>query len=150
VKCKYGTYNMLLKILPFALYTSPLSVQALQNRSCLSYLCYSGFLVTRTVACLTTAKFKPVIFSVSGFCLFYVTKVFILTILYDFCLLPTQFCYIIVYTRKVESRVQIADRFAPWKISNGAENLVLAGAAILRGRCLPQIPRQGKHKSLLF
>jgi hypothetical protein len=31
---------MLLKILPFALYTSPLSVQALQCRSCLSYICY--------------------------------------------------------------------------------------------------------------
>jgi hypothetical protein len=29
VKCTYRTYSMLLKILPFALYTSPLSVQAL-------------------------------------------------------------------------------------------------------------------------
>jgi hypothetical protein len=45
-------------------------------------------------------------------------------ILYDFCLLLAQFCYIIVYERKVESRVQIADRYAPWKISSGAENLI--------------------------
>jgi hypothetical protein len=41
VKCMYRTYSMLLKILPFALYTSPLSVQALQIRSCLSYLSYA-------------------------------------------------------------------------------------------------------------
>jgi hypothetical protein len=44
-------------------------------------------------------------------------------ILYDFCLLPAQFCYIIVYIRKVESRVHIADQCAPWKISSGAETL---------------------------
>jgi hypothetical protein len=29
----------------------------------LSNLCYNGDLVTRTVVCLTTVKFKPVIFS---------------------------------------------------------------------------------------
>jgi hypothetical protein len=45
--------------------------------------------------------------------------------LYDFCFLPAQFCFIIVHIWKVESHVQIADRCAPWKISNGAENLVL-------------------------
>jgi hypothetical protein len=67
-------------------------------------------------------------------------NLFILMILYDFCVLPVQFCYIIVYTRKAESRVQIADRCAPWKISSGAENLIFVGFAILRGRCLPVIP----------
>jgi hypothetical protein len=36
VKRTYRTYSVLLKILAFALYTSPLSVQALQSR-CLSY-----------------------------------------------------------------------------------------------------------------
>jgi hypothetical protein len=41
VKCTYRTYSMLLKILPCALYTSLLSVQALQSRSCLSYLSYA-------------------------------------------------------------------------------------------------------------
>jgi hypothetical protein len=34
----YLTYSMLLKILPFALYASLLSIQALQSRSCLSYV----------------------------------------------------------------------------------------------------------------
>jgi hypothetical protein len=37
VKCTYCTYSVLVKILPCAVYTSPLSIQALQSRSCLSY-----------------------------------------------------------------------------------------------------------------
>jgi hypothetical protein len=41
VKCSYHTYSMLLKILSFALYTSFLSVQTLQSRSCLSYVSYA-------------------------------------------------------------------------------------------------------------
>jgi hypothetical protein len=41
VKCMYRTYSMLLIIPPFALHTSPLSVQALQSRSCLSYVSYA-------------------------------------------------------------------------------------------------------------
>jgi hypothetical protein len=88
-------------------------------------LCYNGSLVTWTVTSLTTAKFKPLMFSVSGFALPYDSNVFILMILYDFCLLPAQFCYVIIYIRKVENCVQIADRCAPWKISIGAQNLVL-------------------------
>jgi hypothetical protein len=39
-KCTFRTYSMLLQILPFALHTSPLPVEALQNRSCLSYVSY--------------------------------------------------------------------------------------------------------------
>jgi hypothetical protein len=46
-------------------------------------------------------------------------------ILYDMYLLPAQFLYIIVHLWTVESHKQIADLRAPWKISNGAENLVL-------------------------
>jgi hypothetical protein len=77
------------------------------------------------VVSLTTAKFNPIIFSMSGFALSYTANMFILMILYDFCLSPAQLCYIIVHIRKVESRVQIADMCAPRKISSGAENLVL-------------------------
>jgi hypothetical protein len=55
----------------------------------------------------------------------YAANIVILMILYDLCLLPAQFYYIIIHLRKVESRVQNADRCAPWKISSGAENLVL-------------------------
>jgi hypothetical protein len=98
---------------------------------------------------VTTAKFKSLIFPMSGFALFYVANIIILMILYDFCLLPAQFCYTIVYIRKVESRVQIADPCAPWKISSGAKKLVLQDAEILSGRCLQLIHRRGKPRSLL-
>jgi hypothetical protein len=79
-------------------------------------LCYNGSLVTWTVVNFTAAKFKSFIFSILGFALSYAANSFILTVLYGFCLLPAQFCYIIVYVDKVEIRVQIANRYAPWKI----------------------------------
>jgi hypothetical protein len=40
-KYPFRTYNMLLKIPTFALYTSPISVLALQSRSCLTYVSYA-------------------------------------------------------------------------------------------------------------
>jgi hypothetical protein len=61
----------------------------------------------------------------ADFALSYAANVLILIILYDFCLLPAQLYYIIIYIRKVERRVQIADRYIPWKVSIGAENIVL-------------------------
>jgi hypothetical protein len=61
----------------------------------------------------------------SGFALSCAANMFILMILYDFCLLPAQFYYMTVYIRKVESYVPIAERCGPWKISNGVENIVL-------------------------
>jgi hypothetical protein len=74
----------------------------------LRILCYNGSLVTWTVVSLTIAKYNPLIFYISGFALSYTANMFNLMILYDFCFLPTQFCYIIINIRKVESRVQIA------------------------------------------
>jgi hypothetical protein len=56
-----------------------------------------------------------------GFTLSFTAKMFIHMILYDFCFLSAQFRYIIVYIRKIESRVQIADRCVPWKFSNIAD-----------------------------
>jgi hypothetical protein len=104
-KCMYRTYSMLLKILHCALHASPLSIQALQSRICLSCLCYNGSLVTWTVVCFPAAMFKPLVFSMSDFALSYVENMFILMILYDFCLLPAKFSYIIVHIRKVERRI---------------------------------------------
>jgi hypothetical protein len=89
----------------------------------LCILCYNGGLVTWTVVRLTFTKFKPLIFSMSGFTLSYTANMSITMILYDFCFLPAYFFCIIVYVRKVESCMQIADRFAPCKISSDAENL---------------------------
>jgi hypothetical protein len=41
VNCTYRIYSILLKILPFALYTSTLSVQVFETRLCLPYLSYA-------------------------------------------------------------------------------------------------------------
>jgi hypothetical protein len=46
-------------------------------------------------------------------------------ILYDVCLLPAQFHYVIINILYLESQVQLADWCAPWKFTSGAENLVL-------------------------
>jgi hypothetical protein len=88
-------------------------------------LCYNYSLVTWMVVCLTAAEFKRHTFSMSIFALSYAANMFILMILYEFCLSQAQFCYIIIYIEKVESCMQITDLCAPWKISNGAESLVL-------------------------
>jgi hypothetical protein len=77
-------------------------------------LCYNGSLVIWMILSVITAKFKPLIFSM-----------FILMTMHDFFLSPAQFYYIIVHIREVESSVQIADRRALWKISNGAQKFVL-------------------------
>jgi hypothetical protein len=53
-------------------------------------LCYNGSLVTWTVISLTTAKFKPLIFYMSGFALSYTANMFGLIIVYDFCLSSAQ------------------------------------------------------------
>jgi hypothetical protein len=84
-------------------------------------LCYNDSLATWTAVNLTTAKFKPFIFFMPASALSYIANMFILIILYDFCLLPEQFCYMTVYIWKVESCEQIADRCAPRKICNDAE-----------------------------
>jgi hypothetical protein len=52
---------------------------------------YNGTLVTFTVVRLTTAKFKPLKFTVSDFTFSYTANVFILMILYDLCLLLHNF-----------------------------------------------------------
>jgi hypothetical protein len=85
---------MLLKILSFALYTNPLSLQALakQIMPVLRILCYNGSLVTSTIVRLTAAKFKPLIFSISRFAFSYIANMLILIILYNLCFLPAQFC----------------------------------------------------------
>jgi hypothetical protein len=91
----------------------------------LRILCYNGSFVSWTVLSLTTAKFKPLIFSMSPFTVSYTMNVFILMILYDFCLFPAQFYYIIIYIEEAESRVQIANPCGRRKISSGADSLVL-------------------------
>jgi hypothetical protein len=127
VKCTYRTYSMLLKNYCFCTtHKSSVSTgSGEQIMPILHSLCYNGSLVTWTVVSLTISKFKPFMFSVSGFALSYTANMFILMILYDFCLFRAQFCYIIVYIWKLKSCVKVANRWAPWNISNGAQNLDL-------------------------
>jgi hypothetical protein len=125
------------------------------SKQIMPILCYNGSLVTWTVVGLTTAKFKPLIFSTSDFTLFYTADMFILMILYDFSLFPAQFCNIIVYVRKVGSCMQIADRCAPWKISSGAENPVFKVNVTLRLAVYRQSVRLGvkpleSHDQIFF
>jgi hypothetical protein len=61
---------------------------------------------------------------VSGFALSSGVKIFDIMVLYDVSL-PAQLCCIILYIQKKESHVQIEDRCASSKISNGEENSVL-------------------------
>jgi hypothetical protein len=50
-----------------------------------SIFCYNMSLITLTVVCLTAAKFKPLIFSMSGFALSNIANIFIVMI-YACCL----------------------------------------------------------------
>jgi hypothetical protein len=131
----------------YTIYTRPRLVQTEYSRSCptICCSCYNGSLGTWTVVCLTATKFKPLIFPLLGspcpilrtfaFSLFCVTSAVCLR-------------YIVIYVRKFESHLQIANRRISWKMSSGAENFCFAGAAISVDGYLPRTPRRGKHKSL--
>jgi hypothetical protein len=91
VMSTYHTYSM------YAIYKSSVSTGfAKQIMSILLILRYNGSLVTWTVVSLITARFKPLIFSIYGFALFYTANTFILIILYGF---PLVACTIPLYNR---------------------------------------------------
>jgi hypothetical protein len=108
------------------LYLKPLSVQAQYSNlwptnsssSCHGSLrCWNGRTGDPT-------KFKPLIFSVWGFVLSNIAYIFIFMIMNYFCSSSTQFCYVIVNVRHLESYMHISNRCVPWKIAIGAENPV--------------------------
>jgi hypothetical protein len=74
---------------------------------------------------MTTAKFKPLIFSVLGFALSNVVNIFIFMILDDFCLLPAWPGYVIINVQNLEILMHIANQCAPRKIANAMENPIL-------------------------
>jgi hypothetical protein len=90
-----------------------------------SSLHYNDSLDTWTVIHMTAAKFKPLIFSVSGFALSNVANILIFMILDEFCLLSAWFCYVIINVWYMKSLMHISNRFAFRKIANCAENLIL-------------------------
>lgn len=117
---------MLLKILTFYKIQKTRDSPCFAIISILFILGYNGTLDTSMVVSLTATKFMSLIFSVSGFTLSYVANMVILLVLYDLCLLPVYFCYIIIHMQvwEIDSHVKIAAWWTPWKISDGEENLV--------------------------
>jgi hypothetical protein len=110
VKRTYHTHNILLK--SSSLWTAYMSCRSRLRKAdhiYLTYLMLQQQLSHLTVVSLTAARFKPLIFSLSGFTLSYTANMFILMIWYDFCILPAQFCYTIIYIQKTEGLVQIVD-----------------------------------------
>jgi hypothetical protein len=71
------------------IYKAPVSLGSVQQiRPYFDSFRYNGSLVTCTVVCLTAAKFKPLALFVTGFALSNGANIFVIMILYDFCLLP--------------------------------------------------------------
>jgi hypothetical protein len=93
---------------------------------------YNDSLDTWTVVHMTAVKFKPLIFSMSGFVMSNVANNFIFMVVDDFCLLPVWFCYVIINVRNLESLMHIANRCGPRKIANGAEKPILQKLQIHR------------------
>jgi hypothetical protein len=94
--CRYRTYNMFLKILPCVLHRSPC-----QHRLCRADHVYLTYLMLqRQLSHFNGRKLDSLqvylLYFLSGVVLSYAANMFILMILYDFCLSPAQFCYTIV------------------------------------------------------
>jgi hypothetical protein len=137
---------MLLKILSCALYKSSLFSTgfAKQIMPILRILCYNGSLVAWTVIRLTTAKFKPRIF--------YVCRRLVLCCKYfhsqDSVWLLLVACIILFYNclhRGVWKPCANCGPVCTFKNLQWCGEPWFLGAAILRGRSLPLIPRRGKH-----
>jgi hypothetical protein len=95
---------------------------------------------------MTAGKFKPLIFSVSGFALSNVANIFIFMILDDFVA-----CMILLCNHK---RTVYEKPYTYLEPMCASENCQWCGEpyfavfAISIGDILPQSPRKGKHKSL--
>jgi hypothetical protein len=85
----------------------------------------------------------------SGFAASYAANTCILMILYDMI----DACTILLYNRThTEGRKSCANHGPVYTLENfqWCREPCFAGAEILGGRCLPQIPRRGKLKPLLI
>jgi hypothetical protein len=51
---------------------------------------------TWKIVCVTATKFEPFVFPMLGLVFSSVWNIYTIVSLYDFCLLPTYFCYVIV------------------------------------------------------
>jgi hypothetical protein len=100
---------------------------------------------------LEAAKFKPHILCISLRLVLWYEHIHSR----DFVWLLFVACTILTYNRRhTEDWQPCANRGPLYTLENLnfqlCEERCLVGAAVLRGRCLPLIPRRGKHKSLLI
>jgi hypothetical protein len=110
----------------------------------LRIFCCNGSLIIWMVVSLTTAKFKSLIFSMSGFYLSYTRACSVSW----FCMTSAcflTFFYIKVYIGKAGNCAQIAEWFTPWKNSNGVQKLVSDWLVLLVLVILPREEPNGKH-----
>jgi hypothetical protein len=150
VKCMYCPYSMLPEILPFALCTSPLSCQYRLCRANNAYLRY--FMLQRRFSHLNGRKLDHRQVKAS-----YIFFVWLRLVLYckyfhshySVWLLLVACTVFFIYIQKVESHVPCGPVCTLENFHCCGEPCFV-GTAILRGRWLPLIPRQGKHKSLLI
>ena len=94
--------------------------------------------------------FKPLI-PVLGFAVSSVANIFILIVFNDLGMLPGKFCDEIVSVRNAERVKPITGWCTAWKVAvriGGGREHCLAGAAMSKGACPPQILRHGGHTSL--
>jgi hypothetical protein len=122
---------------------------AKQIMSILLILRYNGSLITWTVISLTIAKFNPLIFSF----------VWLHIVLYRECVHSHDFvglllvaCTILLYNRIYAGGWKSCSNRGPVCTLENFQwcaKPCFAGATILRGWCLPLVPRRGKHKSWL-
>jgi hypothetical protein len=115
-------------------------------------LCYNSSLVAWAVVSLTAAKFKPLIFSMSGFTLSYTANMFILMILYDFCELHAAFNLPYVYEYITVYSCSICPLYTPLArttVENPVSNCTsIVGGGLLPREpvCLRSLPRNGSTR----
>ena len=106
----------------YTLYTQPLPVRAVYRRSWLNtYHLFEWQLNIWTVVCLTVPKFKPLIFP----CWPSPCPILWTFSLSWFCMTSACCLHNFVIKSYTYAILKAKSRFAPWKIANSAENLVL-------------------------
>jgi hypothetical protein len=78
---------------------------------------HSGILLTWMIVCLTTAKHECLKFSLSGFTFSHVAYICSFMILYDLCLLPAQFRYVIINIQYLEIQCNSRTGVRLWNLS---------------------------------
>jgi hypothetical protein len=97
---------------------------------------------------LTAAQVNSLIIPVLGFVLSNAANILILIILFDFSLLPAQFCHKITHQQTLERRKQFAEQRV-LKTCQSHTLFCIADAAVATGGCLPKYSQEG-HTQIMM